>query len=121
MSGLPRVAHSENSSPAPKFRLFASIPPERMGLNGEYDHDGLTKRVNLALEQYFSADDLRALNTSQRGGVVVFNGWVTSQSMLDKIEAIARSVHGTTDVETFGVNLRQFECAIAPEQMPCSA
>jgi hypothetical protein len=120
MLGLPRAINSE-LPPVKKLRLFASIPPERMGLNGEYDHDGLAKRVSLALEQRFSIDDLRALNVSQRGGVVVFYGWVSSRAMLEQMEAIAQSVHGATDVETVGVNLRQFEHAIASEQMPCGA
>lgn len=109
MSGLPSAADAAAPNFTQRFKVFTSIPPERIGLSGEYDHAGLAKRVMLALEHSFSIDDLRTLNVTQRGGVVVLNGWVSSRAQLERMVAIARSVHGATDVEAIGVNLRQFD------------
>ncbi|NJN49798.1 MAG: hypothetical protein HC805_08585, partial [Alkalinema sp. RL_2_19] len=53
--------------------LLAQIPPERVGLNGEYDHSGLAKRVQLALQQRFGAA-IAHLEIAQRGRVVILTG-----------------------------------------------
>ncbi|NJR58997.1 MAG: hypothetical protein HC769_09150 [Cyanobacteria bacterium CRU_2_1] len=54
--------------------LFKTIPPERVGLCGEYDHKGLAKRVSLAFSQNFRHSDIRDLRVNQRGAVVVLMG-----------------------------------------------
>jgi len=77
-----------------------SIPPERLGLNGEYDQSGLAKRVALAFDQDPQLDDVDTLWVAQTGSTVVLKGKVSSQEILNKMTSVARSVSGATDVDT---------------------
>jgi hypothetical protein len=83
--------------------LFQTIPPERIGLNGEYDHSGLAKRVELAFQQAFASEQLQALSISQRGRVVVLKGQVAG-SLLKQLVEVASKIYGAADVETYAVN-----------------
>ncbi|MDF5706254.1 MAG: phospholipid-binding protein [Nostoc sp. S4] len=77
-----------------------SVPPERLGLNGEYDQSGLAKRVALAFDQDAQLDDVNTLWVAQTGSTVVLKGKVPSQQILDRMVSVARTVNGTTDVDT---------------------
>lgn len=88
----------------PFFRL---LPPERVGLNGEYDHSGLAKRVDRALHQAFLPQELERLKITQRGRVVVLAGYAPNACLLRQFVASAASVSGATAVETFGVKLAE--------------
>jgi hypothetical protein len=87
----------------PTSRLFRAIPPERVGLNGEYDHDGLAKRVALEFSQAFEPHELEGLQIGQRGAVVVLLGNVASQRFLVRLVVAVMSVSGAADVEINGV------------------
>lgn len=103
----PKATNSSYSQasvrPVTRSALFQTIPPERVGLNGEYDHSGLAKRVQLAFKQTFTPKQLQSLSVSQRGRVVVLKGQV-AESLLHKLVEIAAKIHGATDVETYAVN-----------------
>jgi hypothetical protein len=92
--------------------LFRTIPPERIGLQGEYDHQGLAKRVALAFRQNCSLAEIADLRVLQRGAVVLLVGSITNQRLLIKLVNLALSVSGTADVEINGVSvgfsLRQY-------------
>lgn len=90
------------SSQQPEVSSAAAepIPPERMGLNGEYDQSGLAKRVALAFDEDPSIDDIDTLYVAQTSSVVVFKGKVPSQEILNKMVATALQVNGATNVET---------------------
>ncbi|MFN6465265.1 MAG: BON domain-containing protein [Nostoc sp. DedVER02] len=77
-----------------------SIPPERLGLSGEYDQSGLAKRVALAFDQDDQLDDVDTLWVAQTGSTVVLKGKVPSQEILNRMVSVARSVNGATDVDT---------------------
>ncbi len=81
------------------------IPPERVGLNGEYDQSGLAKRVALAFDEDPQLDDINGLYVAQTSGTVVLKGKVPTQTILDKMVAVARGVNGATSVETDQVNV----------------
>jgi osmotically-inducible protein OsmY len=76
------------------------IPPERIGLNGEYDQSGLAKRVALAFDQDPQLDDVDTLWVAQTGSTLVLKGKVPSQDILNKMVSVARSVKGATSVDT---------------------
>jgi osmotically-inducible protein OsmY len=76
------------------------IPPERVGLNGEYDQSGLAKRVALAFDQDSSLTDIDTLWVAQTSGTVVLKGSVPSQEVLDQMVAIAGNISGATGVDT---------------------
>lgn len=99
---LPTLCEGMLISP-PASRLFRAIPPERIGLNGEYDYDGLAKRVALEFSRNFEPDELENLRITQRGAVVVLIGNVSSQQFLIKLVAAVMNVSGAVDVEINGV------------------
>ncbi|TAF59061.1 MAG: BON domain-containing protein [Oscillatoriales cyanobacterium] len=80
------VAQSQAQA-QPAAASTQTIPPERMGLNGEYDQSGLAKRV----AQAFDANPDVA---------VVLKGTVPSQEIVSTLVTIARGVNGATGVET---------------------
>ncbi|MFW6357755.1 MAG: BON domain-containing protein [Chroococcales cyanobacterium] len=76
------------------------VPPERVGLNGEYDQSGLAKRVTLAFDEESDLDDIDTLWVAQTGSTVVLKGKVPSQDILDKMVEVAMAVDGATEVNT---------------------
>jgi len=103
-----------NATPAPTAQAptaagaassSEAIPPERVGLNGEYDQSGLAKRVALAFDQDPALDDIATLYVAQTGGTVVLKGQVPSQQILSQMVSVARSVEGATGVETNQVTI----------------
>ncbi|MDX2213645.1 MAG: hypothetical protein SFY66_10170 [Oculatellaceae cyanobacterium bins.114] len=85
--------------------LFATIPPERVGLRGEYDYNGLSKRVRLMLEQQFTAEQIENLQIGQRGAVVLLRGEVHSRRLLNELVTVAIKVDGAVGVEVNGVSI----------------
>ncbi len=104
-NGFDRQQESDIMLDAALPCFFRSIPPERVGLNGEYDHSGLAKRVDCAIRQAFAECNLNRLKITQRGRVVVFNGYVPNAALLEQLVDTAAKVSGATDVETQGVTL----------------
>lgn len=109
--GMEKPANPEQAisgQPAPAAVAAAGqeqIPPERVGLNGEYDQSGLAKRVALAFDQDASVTDIDTLWVAQTGGTVVLKGKVPSQDDLNKMVQIASSVNGATSVDTAQVEV----------------
>ena len=77
-----------------------TIPPERMGLNGEYDQSGLAKRVAQAFDANPDVADIETVYVAQLGTTVVLKGTVPDQEIVNKLVTIAKGVKGTTGVET---------------------
>jgi osmotically-inducible protein OsmY len=75
------------------------IPPERIGLNGEYDHCGLAKRVRASFHRQFGRDAVKQLMVKQRGSTVVLSGQVEALTLLDQLVNLALQVEGATHVE----------------------
>lgn len=97
----------------PLAKILRTIPPERVGLHGEYDHSGLAKRVELALRQNLGAEEIAKLRITQRGTVVVLLGKVSSQRLLNRIVQVAFCVEGAADVEVNGTSV------IKPPRFAC--
>ncbi|MDY7014985.1 MAG: phospholipid-binding protein [Cyanobacteriota bacterium] len=98
------------SAPAASAGTTAStqtIPPERMGLNGEYDQSGLAKRVALAFDNDAELDDIETLWVAQTGSTVVLKGQVPDRNILNKMVGVARDVDGATSVDTQQVEVGQ--------------
>ena len=113
--GLEKPQNTQSaSSPAPAYSpqpadqapaATESIPPERMGLSGEYDQSGLAKRVALAFDEDPQLDDIDTLYVAQTGSVVVLKGKAPSQEILNKMISAARGVNGATDVDADQVTI----------------
>lgn len=86
--------------------LLSTIPPERIGLNGNYDHSGLAKRVFAAFEAECGRNDLEGLRVTQRGKVVLLMGSLPSRKLLERLISVALGQPGAIDVETTGMRVR---------------
>ena len=85
--------------------LFRHIPPERVGLAGEYDHNGLSKRVQAALNQSFRPEILQNLKVRQRGAMIVLLGTISDRTLLSSLIQVAMTVEGAIGVEVNGINV----------------
>lgn len=83
----------------------ASLPPERVGINGEYDPSGLAKRVTLAFEEDPELKDIETLWVGQTGGTIILKGKLPSQGFLEKAVNIAEFQPGTANVDTTQVTI----------------
>ena len=93
------------SSASPASSTTQEIPPERVGLNGEYDESGLAKRVALAFDEDPDLADEERLWVAQTSGTVVLKGEVSDQATLDKMVSVAEGVSGCTCVDTSQVTV----------------
>lgn len=94
-----------NLGPSSTATAPQSIPPERVGLEGEYDQSGLAKRVALAFDQEAGLDDIETVFVAQTGSKVVLKGKVPSQDLLDTMVSVAQRVNGATSVDTSEVTV----------------
>jgi hypothetical protein len=81
--------------------LLSAIPPERVGLNGEYDHSGLAKRVDLVLRQQLGDESVAQLEIAQRGKVVIFHGTALDAWLVRQITRLTLEIEGADFVEVF--------------------
>ncbi|MEO1590270.1 MAG: phospholipid-binding protein [Cyanobacteria bacterium J06632_22] len=84
---------------------FRGIPPERVGLNGEYDYYGLAKRVRSYLRESVDTHLLQMLKVNQRGRVIVLSGVLPSLELLQQLHHLVAVVPGVDAVETYAVRL----------------
>ncbi|GAB4192425.1 MAG: BON domain-containing protein [Coleofasciculaceae cyanobacterium] len=104
--GLEKPAEAQtNPAPVESAPDGGEIPPERVGLSGEYDQSGLAKRVALAFDQDANLADEERLWVAQTGGTVVLKGEVTDQATLDQMVSVAQGVSGCTNVDTSQVTV----------------
>jgi hypothetical protein len=90
---LPKVSGAKTPEGNP-------IPPARVGLNGEYDQNGLAKRVVAAFDENDQLDDIETLWVAQAGSTVVLKGTVPSEDALKQAISIAQGVEGTIKVDS---------------------
>ena len=87
---------------------FRASPPERIGIEGEYDYNGLAKRVKYSFEQSYG-EQASCLKVAQRGCVVILTGTVASRSLLNRLVSIASKVEGAALVEIYNVQFTEEE------------
>jgi len=76
-----------------------SIPPAKVGLNGEFDESGLAKRVAKALDDANISDSV-GLWVAQTGSTVVLKYNPDAEGVLAQAKQVAQGVHGATAVTT---------------------
>jgi hypothetical protein len=81
--------------------LLSAIPPERVGLDGEYDHCGLVKRVDVALRSALGDEPVAQLEIAQRGKVVIFRGKSLDVWLVRQITCLTLEIEGADFVEVF--------------------
>ncbi|MTJ07354.1 MULTISPECIES: BON domain-containing protein [unclassified Anabaena] len=103
--GLEQSKSNQVNPTANNDTTTQTIPPERMGLNGEYDQSGLAKRVALAFDQDPQLNDIDTLWVAQTGSTVVLKGKVPSQDILNKMVSVANTVNGSSNIDTTAVSI----------------
>ncbi len=98
-------SYTPQQQAAPQAAATESIPPERMGLSGEYDQSGLAKRVALEFDEEPDLDDIDTIYVAQTGSVVVLKGKAPNQQVLNKMVSVAQRVNGATEVNTDQVEI----------------
>jgi hypothetical protein len=81
------------------------VLPENMGLDGEYDTNGLAKRVAAAFDNNPDIEDIQTLEIFQDGGTIHLKGSLPNQSILDHMIDMASKVDGTKAVDTSQVKI----------------
>lgn len=76
------------------------VLPKNMGLEGEYDPNGLAKRVAAAFDKNQDIEDVETLEIFQDDSTIILKGSVPNQSILDHMIDVASKVDGTKAVET---------------------
>ncbi|MBD1943219.1 BON domain-containing protein [Coleofasciculus sp. FACHB-712] len=86
--------------------------PEYMGFEGEYDANGLAKRVAAAFDQEPNLKNIDTLEIAQDGGTIILTGSVPDQSILSHVEAVAAKVDGTKAVDLHQVQIKTHEGSV---------
>ncbi|MBW4654534.1 MAG: hypothetical protein KME20_16070 [Kaiparowitsia implicata GSE-PSE-MK54-09C] len=97
--------HQVRWSQRSPINALLSIPPERIGLNGDHDHQGLAKRVAMLLRCSAIAREVSALKVAQRGAIVTIQGRFPAQTVLHQVVAIALQADGANGVEVNGTTI----------------
>jgi hypothetical protein len=84
---------------------LATIPPERLGLQGEYDHYGLAKRIQARFKQRLGRLAAADLAIKQRGGAIILSGHVANRALLEELIDLALQTEGTTQVEVYDMQV----------------
>ncbi len=103
ISGQPVAQAPMN--PSADAPAAEAIPPERVGLSGEYDQSGLAKRVALAFDQDSEVADVDHVYVAQTGSTVVLKGQAPSQAIINRLIEIANGVNGASAVDVDQVEI----------------
>lgn len=85
-------------NPQPFDEESEPVPPERQGLYGEHDENGLAKRVALAVDLDGRFADIDTVYVAQVGATVVLTGSIPSRDDLDGLLEVVKGVSGATSV-----------------------
>jgi hypothetical protein len=89
------------SSASPTMSFLYTIPPERIGLDGEYDHAGLSKRVQARLRHQLGDAIVASLKISQRGCVVICTSKTLTRQLARQLKELILQVEGCAFVEIY--------------------
>ncbi|MEP0912820.1 hypothetical protein NDI45_18065 [Leptolyngbya sp. GB1-A1] len=79
-------------------------PPECMGIEGEYDQQGLAKRVAIAFDRVAELADIDTVTIVQDGSTIILVGTVLDRAVIDRLHQVASQVDGTKQVDVTQVS-----------------
>ena len=107
---IPILLLTLNSCKTTKADNFASIPQERIGLNGvTYDKNGLAKRVEKALMEdpiLAAIKDKGNIYIAQHDSEIILRGTVSDQFIINKVVNVTKTVKGVTKVNIEELKIR---------------
>lgn len=83
-----------------------SIPIERTGLDGEYDPNGLAKRVARAFEKDSILKGVSTVYVAQNNNKIILKGKVSNETFYNRLVTVARNVRGVSEVDISQVEIR---------------
>ena len=83
-----------------------SIAEERIGLDGEYDLNGLAKRVAKALEEDPTLQTVETVYVAQNNSQIILKGTISDPIFLERLVTVAQNVRGVSEVDTSQIEIR---------------
>lgn len=80
-------------------RTDLGLPLEYVGPQGEYDPQGLAKRVAQTFDQHPRLQKINTLCIIQHGSKITLLGKVASDALLQQVVELAKQVEGTREVD----------------------
>jgi len=75
------------------------VAPEMMGMEGEFDANGLAKRVAAAIDRVPGLRSVETATLRQNGSQIILEGFVPDQETLDQLVEVASQVDGTKSID----------------------
>lgn len=127
-SGQPKAATSSYAdslsrglSKVQTAAQTAALPLEYVGLQGEYDPQGLAKRVAYRLDRHPLTQPIKTLCILQQGSQISFVGKVETAAQLQQVVELTKTVEGTKTVDISQVVIAPSATRISPlEQFSAS-
>lgn len=99
------VCYAQPNYLSPSIVGLSAIPPERVGLNGEYDYYGLAKRIKTGFKSQVGRDAIQQITVRQRGSTVILSGQIDTLALLDQLVNLALQTEGAAQVEVHDVQV----------------
>ncbi|PZV02045.1 MAG: phospholipid-binding protein [Leptolyngbya sp.] len=103
------VCYAKSNYLSQAIAALSAIPPERVGLNGEYDYYGLVKRIKTSFHNQVGRDAVKQITVKQRGSAVILSGQIDTLDLLDQLVDLALHTEGATHVEVHDVQVNDLE------------
>lgn len=103
------VCYARSNYLSQAIAALSAIPPERVGLNGEYDYYGLVKRIKTSFHNQVGRDAVKQITIKQRGSAVILSGQIDTLDLLDQLVDLALHTEGATHVEVHDVQVNDLE------------
>jgi hypothetical protein len=89
---------------------LSAIPPERVGLQGEYDYYGLAHRIQAQFHEYIDKAETANIVVKQRGSAIILTGSISKAELLNELVALAMAADGVTQVEICNMAIHPKQC-----------
>ncbi len=107
------VYYASSTSYVSGFSGLSAIPPERVGLQGEYDYYGLAHRIQARFRDYMGKDEKSNIVVKQRGSAIILTGTISRAELLNDLVALAMATDGVTQVEVCNLAVQTDSCGRA--------
>ena len=102
----PGLSNTYNTDLREKAGMHSPpVPPELMGLEGEYDDFGLVRRLAQALDHVPGLAEIDTVQLIQHGSTVALAGEIRDRATLDRLVEVARRIDGTRSVDVTQVTV----------------
>lgn len=105
VASLTTSLSSQSNSASPFSRISPrkldtpSVPLEYRGINGEYDPQGLAKRIAQAFDQHPQVQQIKTLCIIQHGSKISLLGKVVDDAQLQQVIDVAKQVDGIQEID----------------------